>query len=57
MKEFTVITTLEFTEILKADDIELAPDTDVCHALKETFGLDDVQITNTQVFVRDLTDQ
>lgn len=57
MKEFTVITTLQFTEIVKADDIELAPEADVCHAMKETFGLDDCQITNTQVFIRDLPDQ
>lgn len=53
MKEFTVVTTLQFTEIVKADDIELAPEDAVCHALKETFGLDDCQILKTQVFVLD----
>jgi hypothetical protein len=41
MKEFTVITTLEFTEIVKADDIELADEKAFCHAMKKTFGLDD----------------
>ena len=53
MNEFTVVTTLQFTEIIKADGIKLMPEAKVEKALKETFGLDDCQILKTQVFIND----
>lgn len=53
MKEFTVVTTMQFTEIIKADDIKLKPNRVFEDALKEYLNLDDCQILKTQVFIND----
>jgi len=54
MKEYTVITTVQITEIAKADDIALYSKKDMEYQMKRRFDADDVNITDRQIFVRDL---
>ena len=54
MKEYTVITTCQVTAIVQADDIELPDVKEIEQDLKDRYDVDDVKVTNRQIFVRDL---
>lgn len=54
MKEYTVITTVQFTDVVQADHVVLVPEKEVEHKLKRFIDTDDIKITNRQMFIRDL---
>jgi hypothetical protein len=57
MKEYTVITTVQFTEIVQADHITLVPEREVERQLKRFIYIDDIKITDRQMFIRDLPNE
>lgn len=57
MKEYTVVTTVQFTEIVQADHITLVPEREVERNLKRFIDTDDIKITDRQMFIRDLPNE
>lgn len=55
MKEYTVIHTVQFTEVFKIEgDMELIPTQETEARLKRCINADDIKVINRQIFVRDL---
>lgn len=54
MKEYTVVTTVQITEIVQADHIALYPVKEIEHKMKRRFNADDIKVTDLQIFIRDL---
>lgn len=56
MKEYTVITTVEFTDIVKriSGDYEPIPKEEVKRRLESVIDADDINVTGIKVFERDV---
>lgn len=55
MKEYTVVTTIQFTEIIRADDFdETEYRAELTEALIDEGELDDVEIKSCKVFPREV---
>ena len=54
MKEYTVVTTIQVTEIVQTDNIALYSVKEIEHNMKRRFNADDIKVTDRQIFIRDL---
>lgn len=55
MKEYTIIHTVQFTEVFKTKgDLELIPKEQTEERLKRIIDVDDIKVTDRQIFIRDL---
>ena len=53
MKEFTIVTTVQITEIIRANGVGIKSDKEYEMDLKKELDCDDVQVLKTQVFIND----